>query len=95
MDNKIVVFDAQDRFRIIGKKFRGSWSLFCCFSDYFSGHSVAGYACGLGFSPDGEYVISGDGPGNLCIWDWTTGKLLTKIWAHEGVCSAVEWFMHV
>jgi hypothetical protein len=35
MDNKIVVFDAQDRFRIIGKKFRGSWSLFCCFSDNF------------------------------------------------------------
>ena len=40
-----------------------------------TGHICAGYAIGMDFSPDGEYVISGDGGGNLCIWDWTTTRM--------------------
>jgi len=61
MDNKIVTFGARDRFRQNAKK-------------VFKGHNVAGYACNLGFSPDGHYVISGDGGGHLVIWDWKSGK---------------------
>lgn len=41
----------------------------------FLGHNVAGYACAVGFSPDGSYVISGDAHGNLCVWDWKSTKL--------------------
>jgi pre-mRNA-processing factor 17 len=39
MDNKIVIFSALNRFKMNRKK-------------TFSGHMVAGYACGLDFSPD-------------------------------------------
>lgn len=39
MDNKIVIFSALNRFKMNRKK-------------TFTGHMVAGYACGLDFSPD-------------------------------------------
>ena len=55
---------ATDKFRINHKK-------------KFRGHLTAGYACQVNFSPDGSYVISGDGGGHLCIWDWTTCKMYT------------------
>jgi pre-mRNA-processing factor 17 len=44
MDNKIVIFSALNRFKMNRKK-------------TFSGHMVAGYACGLDFSPDMRYVL--------------------------------------
>ena len=43
-----MTFGAQDRFRQNQKK-------------TFKGHLTAGYACGLDMSPDGAYVVSGDG----------------------------------
>lgn len=78
MDNKILTFGARDRFRQNIKK-------------VFKGHHVAGYACDLGFSPDGHYVISGDGEGNLVIWDWKTCKRYAKMRAHDNVCIDVQW----
>lgn len=39
LDNKVVIFSALNRFKMNRKKI-------------FSGHMVAGYACGLDFSPD-------------------------------------------
>ncbi len=45
----------------------------------------------LGFSPDGHYVISGDGTGNLWIWDWKTHRILKKLECHEKVLIGCEW----
>ncbi|EGD82810.1 pre-mRNA-processing factor 17 [Salpingoeca rosetta] len=78
LDNQMLVFGARDRFRQNRKKI-------------FKGHVIAGYACGVHFSPDGTYVVSGDAYGNLCIWDWRTTKLYTKLKAHDKVCIDVAW----
>jgi pre-mRNA-processing factor 17 len=55
------------------------------------GHTIAGYACQPNFSPDGRYVVSGDGEGRVWFWDWKTCKPYRTIKAHEGVCIDVEW----
>ena len=49
------------------------------------------YSCGLGMSPDGSYVISGDGEGYLVIYDWKSTKRFAKIRAHDQVCMDVVW----
>lgn len=78
MDNKIVIFSALNRFKMNRKK-------------EFKGHMVAGYACGLDFSPDNSYLVSGDADGNLALFDWKTTRLLQKVRAHESVCIAAKW----
>ncbi|BDA47701.1 Pre-mRNA-processing factor 17 [Coccomyxa sp. Obi] len=78
LDNQIVTYAARDRFRQNRKKF-------------FKGHTVAGYACQPNFSPDGRYVMSGDGEGRLWFWDWKTCKPYRTIKAHESVCIDAEW----
>jgi hypothetical protein len=47
---------------------------------HFVGHTIAGYACQVGVSPDLKYVISGDGDGKLWLWDWKSTKV--------GLCAA-------
>ena len=59
LDNQILIYGT-DNFRQNRKK-------------RFAGHSVAGYACQVGFSPDGKWVSSGDSEGNIVFWDWKTG----------------------
>ena len=44
MDNQIVVFNALNHFKFMRKK-------------VFKGHMVAGYACGLDFSPEMRYCM--------------------------------------
>lgn len=44
MDNKIVIYSALNRFKLNRKK-------------TFKGHMVAGYACGLDFSPEMRYIF--------------------------------------
>lgn len=44
MDNQILIFGAQNRFRLNKKKI-------------FKGHMVAGYACQVDFSPDMRWVL--------------------------------------
>lgn len=66
----ICVFQANNRFALQKKK-------------KFSGHQVAGYACEPAFSPDGQFLISGDGKGKLFIWDWKRSKILQKYKAHD------------
>lgn len=78
LDNKIVIFSAINRFKMNRKK-------------TFEGHMVSGYACGLDFSPDMSYLVSGDGDGKVYIWDWKTTKLYKKWQAHEGVCISTLW----
>ncbi|KAG8959700.1 hypothetical protein FRC03_007617 [Tulasnella sp. 419] len=80
LDNQILVYST-DNFRQNRKK-------------RFAGHSVAGYACQVGFSPDGKWISSGDGSGNVVFWDWKTGKIKSRLKAHSKVVIAHEWLPH-
>ncbi|KAJ6890368.1 pre-mRNA-processing factor 17 isoform X2 [Populus alba x Populus x berolinensis] len=54
-------------------------------------HIVAGYACQVNFSPDGRFVMSGDGEGKCWFWDWKSCKVFRTLKCHEGVCIGAEW----
>eukprot|EP00055_Hartaetosiga_balthica_P009503 m.37989 g.37989 ORF g.37989 m.37989 type:complete len:567 (-) comp6771_c0_seq3:2117-3817(-) len=77
MDNKIITYTANDKFKEQRKTFRG--------------HQVAGYACNLCFSPDGSYLVSGDGRGYVHIWKWETSRKLESFKAHDKACVDVQW----
>jgi pre-mRNA-processing factor 17 len=77
-DNQILTYTGDAKFKPTRKK-------------TFKGHVTAGYACGLGFSPDSRYVTSGDGEGKVFIWDWKTTKIVRSLKAHEGVCIDAQW----
>ena len=58
----------------------------------FAGHVIAGYACQPNFSPNGKFLMSGDGEGRLWFWDWKNGKVYRKLKAHtEGPCMSAIW----
>lgn len=78
MDNTIYVYSTQDRFKMNTKR-------------SFSGHLVAGFACGLAYSPDGRFLASGDSLGRAFFWDWKTARMLRAHTAHKGVCTDVKW----
>lgn len=78
MDNKIVIYDCKGNFKMNRKK-------------KFSGHLNSGYACGLNFSPDGQFLASGDADGKLWFWNWKSSKNLRTMKVHEGVCIDVKW----
>eukprot|EP00742_Colponemidia_sp_Colp-10_P006358 GILJ01006815.1.p1 GENE.GILJ01006815.1~~GILJ01006815.1.p1 ORF type:complete len:573 (+),score=89.69 GILJ01006815.1:55-1719(+) len=78
LDNQIVVYEAQGRFRQNRRK-------------RFTGHINSGYACQVNFSPDGQFVMSGDAEGKLWFWDWKSCKNFRTLKAHDGVCIGVEW----
>ncbi|CAK5279919.1 unnamed protein product [Mycena citricolor] len=80
LDNQILVYGT-DNFRQNRKK-------------RFAGHSVAGYACQVGFSPDGKWISSGDAEGNLVFWDWKTGRIKSRLKAHNKVVIAHDWLPH-
>lgn len=81
MDNKVCIFSALDRYKMNRKK-------------VFTGHMVAGYACGVDFSPDMSYLVSGDADGKAFVWDWRSTKLYQKWKAHDDVCSSILWNPH-
>lgn len=60
----------------------------------FKGHTVSGFACEVGFSPDGQFVSSGDGEGNLVVWSWKGGRLLKRIRAHKEPVISHAWLPH-
>ena len=80
LDNQILIYNT-DNFRQNRKK-------------RFAGHSVAGYACQVGFSPDGKWISSGDSQGNVVFWDWKTGRIKSRLHAHSKVVIAHEWLPH-
>lgn len=80
LDNQILIYST-DNFRQNRKK-------------RFAGHSVAGYAAQVGFSPDGKWISSGDGEGNVVFWDWKTGSIKSRLKAHSKVVIAHEWLPH-
>ncbi|EPZ35196.1 WD40 repeat-like protein [Rozella allomycis CSF55] len=55
------------------------------------GHYIAGYATQLNTSYDGKFVASGDAEGNLNIWDWSSGRLMSKIKGHEKASMSLDW----
>ncbi|KAG5179619.1 WD40-repeat-containing domain protein [Tribonema minus] len=79
LDNQILAWGARDKFRQNRKKI-------------FKGHTNAGYACRMDFSPNGKYLASGDGEGRLFVWDWGSTKVYRKLAAHtDGPCIDVKW----
>lgn len=77
MDNQLVVYGAVGRFKPNKKKFRG--------------HISAGYACQCEFSPDGRFLMSGDGNGRVFFYDWLTTRMFKKLNAHDKVCLGCVW----
>ncbi|RHY67859.1 hypothetical protein DYB38_007227, partial [Aphanomyces astaci] len=75
LSNQIDVYTARDKFKLQRKK-------------TFRGHS---YACQVNFSPNGQYVVSGDGEGHVAFWDWKTTKMYKKMKAHNGPTMGVAW----
>jgi WD40 repeat protein len=57
----------------------------------FAGHTIAGYACKVAFSPDGKYISSGTGSGDLVFWDWKTGKIAKRLKGHKEVVIDHAW----
>ncbi|EPQ61066.1 WD40 repeat-like protein [Gloeophyllum trabeum ATCC 11539] len=80
LDNQILIYST-DTFRQNRKK-------------RFAGHTVAGYACQVGFSPDGKWISSGDAEGNVVFWEWKTGRIKKRLMAHSKVVIAHEWLPH-
>ncbi|GAB2220491.1 hypothetical protein Droror1_Dr00008145 [Drosera rotundifolia] len=78
LDNQILIYGTRERFQLNKKK-------------RFAGHIVAGYACQVNFSPDGRFVLSGDGEGRCWFWDWKSCKVFRTLKCHEGVCIGCEW----
>lgn len=78
LDNQILVYSADGSFKQNKKK-------------RFAGHTVAGYACQIGFSPDGKYISSGDGSGDVVFWDWKNGRIQKRLRAHKQVVIDHVW----
>ncbi|WVF67446.1 hypothetical protein IAT40_002202 [Kwoniella sp. CBS 6097] len=78
LDNQILVYSADGSFRQNKKK-------------RFAGHTIAGYACSIGFSPDGKYISSGTGSGDVVFWDWKNGKIVKRLRAHGQVVIDHVW----
>ncbi|KAK8943537.1 hypothetical protein KSP40_PGU009053 [Platanthera guangdongensis] len=78
LDNQILIYSTKERFQLNKKK-------------RFAGHIVVGYACQANVSPDGRFVMSGDGEGKCWFWDWKSCKVFRTLKCHEGVCIGCEW----
>ncbi|CAH9073971.1 unnamed protein product [Cuscuta epithymum] len=78
LDNQILIYSTRERFQLNKKK-------------RFAGHIVAGFACQVNFSPDGRFVLSGDGEGRCWFWDWKSCKVFRTLRCHDGVCFGTAW----
>jgi len=80
LDNQILIFGSES-FKQNRKK-------------RFAGHTIAGYACEPQFSPDGRFLSSGDGQGNMIFWDWKTSRIVNRIKCHNQVIISHAWLPH-
>eukprot|EP00004_Rigifila_ramosa_P020196 TRINITY_DN5228_c1_g1_i4.p1 TRINITY_DN5228_c1_g1~~TRINITY_DN5228_c1_g1_i4.p1 ORF type:complete len:506 (+),score=74.36 TRINITY_DN5228_c1_g1_i4:1742-3259(+) len=78
LDNQILLYEASGRFRLNKRK-------------AFRGHVIAGYACQVGFSPEGSVVMSGDSDGRIWFWDYQTCRITKTLKAHDGVAIGCAW----
>ncbi|KAI3340750.1 WD40-repeat-containing domain protein [Ustulina deusta] len=76
-DNQVLVYGA-DKFRQNRKK-------------SYRGHNNAGTAIDLAFSPDGQFLASGDSAGFVAFWDWKTCKMYHKLQAGDQPITSVQW----
>lgn len=80
LDNKVIVFrdDGGGRLRLLHDR-------------EFTGHTISGTRCQLGFSHDGRYLSSGDIGGKLYVWNWATKKLEKSFKAHAQMLVSHLW----
>ncbi|CAJ1027510.1 WD domain, G-beta repeat, putative [Leishmania shawi] len=80
LNNKVIVFrdDGGGRLRLLHDR-------------EFTGHTISGTRCQLGFSHDGRYLSSGDIGGKLYVWDWATKKLEKSFKAHAQMLVSHLW----
>lgn len=71
MDNAIYSFSMKPKYKKNLKK-------------VFRGHLCAGFGINFGFSPDGQYVVSGDSRGSVVVWDWKTTRTLKRFEVPDG-----------
>lgn len=77
-DNQVLCFTAIGKYKLKRDK-------------RFIGHLTAGYACEISFSPDGQFIMSGDAQGRVVFWDWKSQKVLKKLKAHDQVAIGAAW----
>lgn len=80
LDNQILIYSS-DSFKQNRKK-------------RFAGHTIAGYACEVGFSPDGRFLSSGDGNGSMVFWDWKSCRISKRLKCHDQVVISHAWLPH-
>ncbi|CAD7940209.1 unnamed protein product [Amoebophrya sp. A120] len=78
MDNKIVTYQAYGQFKYQARK-------------SFKGHASSGYACEISWSPDGQFITSGDGNGKLWFWGWRNNRVYKSMNAHSGALMSCCW----
>ncbi|KAA8529579.1 hypothetical protein F0562_034321 [Nyssa sinensis] len=81
LDNQILIYSTRERFQLNKKK-------------RFAGHIAAGYACQVNFSPDGHFVMSGDGEGKCWFWDWKSCKVFRTLKCHKGFAFEIQFLPH-
>lgn len=57
----------------------------------YEGAETCMLLCRPSFSPDGRYVLSGDGSGRLLFWEWRDTKIVRTFKAHDAVCIDAAW----
>lgn len=80
LDNQILIYSSPDLKQNRKKR--------------FAGHNSSGYACEVAFSPDGKFLSSGDGEGNLVMWDWKNCRLLKKLRVSSKAVISHAWLPH-
>ena len=78
LDNKIVTYGATGRMKLMRKR-------------VFKGHTVTGYACVPGFSPNGKFLMSGDGEGKLVFWDFKSTKVRPPLHVPIAGVGCLHW----
>lgn len=81
-DNRIMCYDVKGGMIRLNKKKK------------FVGHMSAGHSIGVKFSPDGQFVASGDQEGRIFFWDWKSTRVYSVLQAHSKVAIAVDWHPH-
>jgi pre-mRNA-processing factor 17 len=78
VDNRLVVMEARGGFRLNRRK-------------KFIGHINSGYSCAITFSPDGQFIGSGDSNGRAWFWDWRTSRNYRTLQGHEDACVGLDY----